>query len=243
MQQHLREQERARRTFVSTASHELRTPLASLLLMLHSAREELDAPEPDLEDTREQLGRATGQTERLAKLAADLLDLSRVDAGVPMRSERVDLVEVARSVISEFELRTARIGATVSITGSERQWATADPGAVAQILRIMLDNALRHTPPAAPVDVEVGSDGDQVAITVSDSGPGVAPEDAERIFDRFQRGAGAPRGSGFGLGLAIGREVARRMGGELSLADAPRGARFRLVLRTVGADVEDEGAR
>jgi len=240
MQQRLRDQEQARRTFVATASHELRTPLASLRLMLHSAREELDAREPDLQDTREQLARALNQTERLSKLAAELLDLSRLDARLPLRSERVELVEVARSVIAEFEPRTARTGASFRLSGPPRQWATADPGSVAQILRIVLDNALRHSP-AAPIEVEVAA-GEQPAITVSDAGPGVASEDAERIFERFERGAGAAGEGGFGLGLAIGRELARRMGGELSLAAARSGARFRLSLPNAVMTAEAEGA-
>jgi signal transduction histidine kinase len=242
MQQRLREQERARRTFVATASHELRTPLTSLQLMLSSAQDGLDTPDPDLEDAREQLGRALGQTERLSKLAADLLDLSRLDAGTPLRAERVDLAELARSVLAEFEPRAARTGAAVTMHRAERRWANADPGAVAQILRILLDNALRHAPPAEPIEVEIGMAGDDAAITVSDRGPGVAAADVERIFERFERAVGPDGGSGFGLGLAIGRELARRMGGELSLAGPGPGARFRLTLPAVEAGVEDESA-
>jgi signal transduction histidine kinase len=231
MQQRLREQESARRTFVSTASHELRTPLASLLLMLHSAREELREPRPDLPDTLDQLDRAVGQTERLRKLADDLLDLSRLDAGVPLRAEPIELADLARSVRAEFDPRTAVTGATITLTGSGPRWATADPGSVAQIVRILLDNALRHTPPGAPIEVAVGMVGGRPAVTVSDAGPGVAPADAARIFERFERAAGVEGDSGFGLGLAIGRELARRMGGDLMLVRGPPGASFQLVLR------------
>jgi signal transduction histidine kinase len=235
MQQRLREQEQARRTFVATASHELRTPLASLRLMLHSATEELDAPRPDLQDTREQLARAVGQTERLSKLAAELLDLSRLDAGVPLRAERLELTEVARSVIAEFEPRTALTGDEVQLSAQQPEWATGDPGSVAQILRILLDNALQH---ATSIDVEVGRSGDRPAISVRDSGPGVAPEDAERIFERFERGANAAGARGFGLGLAIGRELARRMGGDLSLVSSQTGACFRLALEPAETPVQ-----
>jgi signal transduction histidine kinase len=242
MQQRLRDQEQARRTFVATASHELRTPLASLRLMLHSATEELDEPQPDLQDTREQLTRAAAQTERLSKLAAELLDLSRLDAGVPLRSESVELGELARSVLAEFEPRAGRTGVSLRLSASEPQWATGDPGSVAQILRVLLDNALRHSPPAAPIDVEIGTAGGHAAITVSDAGPGVAPADAERIFERFERGAHAAGDSGFGLGLAIGRELARRMGGDLSLDGGRPGARFRLWLPQAVLTLEDESA-
>jgi signal transduction histidine kinase len=84
--------------------------------------------------------------------------------------------------------------------------------------------------------------GDRPAIAVSDSGPGVAPEDAARIFERFERGAGVEGDSGFGLGLAIGRQLARQMGGDLVLTGGPPGARFQLVLIPAEADVEDESA-
>jgi signal transduction histidine kinase len=239
MQQRLRDQEQARRTFVATASHELRSPLASLRLMLHSAHEELDAPQPDLQDTREQLARAVNQTERLSKLAAELLDLSRLDAGLPLRAERVELIELTRSVIAELEPRTALTGMTVRLSGDERRWATADPGGVAQILRILLDNALRHSPPAAPIVVEVGTAAERPAITVADAGPGVPPADAERIFERFERGADAGGDSGFGLGLAIARELARRMGGDVTLAAGRPGARFHLSLPAAVMAAED----
>jgi signal transduction histidine kinase len=224
MQERLREQEQARRTFVATASHELRTPVTSLRLMLQSAIEELEVPDPDLHDARDQLARAVGQTDRLGALAAELLDLSRLDAGLPLRSERVELGELARAVIAEFQPRARAAGTELRLSPGEPAWATADPGSVAQIVRILLDNALRYG--GEGIDVEVAGG----AVTVSDAGPGVPASDAGRIFDRFARGADAAGSSGFGLGLAIGRELARRMGGDLVLAGEPPGARFRLSL-------------
>ncbi|HEX5619600.1 MAG TPA: HAMP domain-containing sensor histidine kinase, partial [Solirubrobacteraceae bacterium] len=158
MQQRLREQEQARRTFVATASHELRTPMASLRLMLHSAIEELQATRPDLTDTREQLQRAMTQTDRLGALAGELLDLSRLDAGLPLRSERVELVELARSVIAELEPRANAAGVDLRLTGADSAWATADPGGVAQIIRILIDNALRYGE-GAPIEVEIAAAG------------------------------------------------------------------------------------
>jgi signal transduction histidine kinase len=218
MQQRLREQEQARRTFVATASHELRTPVTSLRLMLHSAIEELQATDPDVEDMREQLARAVAQTDRLGALASELLDLSRLDAGLPLRSERVDLVELTRSVIAEFQPRELRLH------GAESVWASADPSAVAQIVRILVDNALRYG--AAPIDI----DATDTVVVVRDGGPGIPTADAARIFDRFERGPDAVGNSGFGLGLAIGRELARRMHGELTLTSGPPGAEFRLTV-------------
>ena len=207
MQRRLAAQEQSRRTFVSTASHELRTPLTSLGLMLHGATEELAHEQPDLPEARDQLRRALGQTDRLSKLAAELLDLSRLDAGVQLRSEPVELVELARSVLAEFAAGESR--AELSAEGPT--WVLADPGAVARIARILLNNAHRHGEGRVVVRVEPG------ALEVSDDGPGVAPGQEERIFERFRRGPEAGEDGGFGLGLAIGRELAEQMGGELRL--------------------------
>ena len=208
MQRQLAAQEQSRRTFVSTASHELRTPLTSLGLMLHGATEELAHEQPDLPEARDQLRRALGQTDRLSKLAAELLDLSRLDAGVELRSEPVELVELARSVLAEFAAGNSR--AELSADGPT--WVSADPGAVARIARILLNNAHRHG--AGPRRAARRPAG---AIEVSDAGPGVPPGEEERIFERFRRGPEAGEDGGFGLGLAIGRELAEQMGGELRL--------------------------
>ena len=109
MQARLREQEHARRAFVATASHELRTPLTSLRAMLELLEEDLQGDPPDLADARRQVSEARVQSDRLAGLAADLLDLSRIDADVSLRSEPVELCELARAVAAEFgEPRDAR---------------------------------------------------------------------------------------------------------------------------------------
>jgi signal transduction histidine kinase len=229
MQNRLRDQEQARRTFVATASHELRTPLASLRLMLGMLREDLEAEPADLGSARAQAARADAQAERLATLADDLLQLSRVDAGVTLRHEHVQLDEVCRSVIAEFEPRAEDADVAVRLAAASR-WALADPESVARILRILLDNALGHVPPGGHVAVEVPQDGDAASVVVADDGPGVAGDVREHLFERFTRGSDSDR-PGFGLGLAIGRELARRMGGDLALADSrPQGSRFTLTL-------------
>ena len=239
MQSHLRRQEAARRTFVAVASHELRTPLTSMYGTLELLEDDLRGGAPDLDDARLQVARARAQSQRLAGLATDLLDLSRIDAEVELRAEAVPLEEVARAVAAEFAARAPEKGAPVTISGSESAWACGDPGAVARIVRILLDNALRVSPDGVPVEVDVArpeEDG-MVAITVSDTGPGVPVDDRERIFERFQRGTSTSAGAGFGLGLAIGRELAIRMGGTLELdADGGRGARF--VLRLPAHEAE-----
>jgi signal transduction histidine kinase len=230
MQTRLREQEQARRTFVSTASHELRTPLASLRLMLGLLAEDLESGAPDLDDARAQVIRAQRQSDRLGQLAANLLDLSRLDAGLPVRRELLALGDTSRAVVAEFAPRSEAAGVPIELAVPDPCWAVADPGSVAQVVRILLDNALRFSPPGSPVEVEVATRDGTPAVTVRDRGPGVEPEDRERIFERFERGRETAEESGFGLGLAIGRELARRMDGELRLDASEAGAAFVLTL-------------
>ncbi|EHN11503.1 putative two-component system sensor kinase [Patulibacter medicamentivorans] len=227
MQRRLREQEEARKAFVATASHELRTPLSSLRLMLDMLRGDLEAQPPALADARDQAARAETQTERLSTLADQLLQLSRVDAGLPPRTEPVQVDEVVRSVVAEFDVRIADERRDVTLTIDGERWVDGDPGAVAQIVRILVDNALRHAR-GAPVRVVVGATASAPALRVEDDGPGVPAAQRESIFLRFARGQDA--GEGFGLGLAIARELARSMGGELTLDPAAPGARFVLTL-------------
>ena len=232
MQRRLRQQEEARRAFVATASHELRTPLASLEGMLELLEEDLHADQPDLEDAASLLERARVQSRRLARLAADLLDLSRIDAEVGLRSEPVSLGELGRAVLAEFELASATRGASIRLAeDATPAWALADPGSVARILRILLDNALRVAPAGSEIEVQVSAL-PEPTLTVSDQGPGVSKEERALIFERFKRGRETGGEAGFGLGLAIGRELAQRMGGSLVLAEsAGAGATFMLRLR------------
>lgn len=238
MQGQLREQEQARRTFVATASHELRTPLTSLRMMLDLLREDLESDTPDLVDARSQAARADAQASRLAQLAAELLDLSRIDAGVPLRSELVATGEVIRSVIAEFGVRLTESEQTVDADTDDAPWAVADPSSVAQILRVLFDNALRHAPRSGPLRVTTESRDGTVLILVSDHGPGIPDTDAEQIFGRFQRGASATGTPGVGLGLAIARELARRMRGELTVRPSlpGTGACFVLALPAAPQD-------
>ncbi|HET9093831.1 MAG TPA: HAMP domain-containing sensor histidine kinase [Solirubrobacteraceae bacterium] len=231
MQRRLRQQEEARRAFVATASHELRTPLASLEGMLELLADDLHGEEPDLEDAGALLDRARVQSRRLARLAADLLDLSRIDAEVSLRSEPIELGELGRAVLAEFDLSSAGRGVGITLSDDGRPtWALADPGSVARILRILLDNALRVAPEGSQIRVLVRSS-PQPTLVVSDEGPGVAQEERALIFERFKRGRETGGEAGFGLGLAIGRELAQRMGGSLVLNDTDGpGATFALRL-------------
>ena len=110
-------------------------------------------------------------------------------------------------------------------------WGRGDPGAVARIVRILIDNSLRFASPGEPVTVETAYGGAYALVRVTDRGPGVPPEEREAIFERFRRGSRTGGEHGFGLGLAIGRELAQRLGGALTLDESySAGARFTLEL-------------
>ncbi|MEA2156400.1 MAG: hypothetical protein QOE11_2540, partial [Solirubrobacteraceae bacterium] len=223
------------RAFVSTASHELRTPLAALQGMLELIAGRVRDGTFDGPEAAPQIAAATEQSDRLAQLASDLLDLSRIESGLELREEPVDLVEVCRAVAAEFSHRDgAGDGAPRIVVEQrgERPWGLGDPSAVAQVVRITLDNALRHAPAGEPVRVAVERRAADAIVAVQDAGPGVAAADRERIFGRFQRGDRGERDGGFGLGLAIGRDLASGMQATLRLdGDHAPGARFVLCMR------------
>ncbi len=230
MQEELRRQEAARRSFVSTASHELRTPLTMLQGTMELLEEDL-RDGTHLEDAQEQVQNARRELRRLAVLASELLDLSRLDADVQLRSEPVELTEITRAVAAEFSLRAGERDVPLEIVESEGPcWARADPAACARVVRILIDNALRYAPAGRPIQVTAEHRGREVIVRVADQGPGVAEEEREHIFERFHRGKASSAESGFGLGLAIGRELTERMGGRLELIASELGATFALSL-------------
>jgi signal transduction histidine kinase len=168
----------------------------------------------------------------LTNLASELLDLSRLDAAVSLRSEPVELGEVARAVAAEFDVAARERGASVDVfQPPEPCWGRGDPDAIARIVRILLDNALRYGPEGEPVRVTATILGRTARIEVADRGPGIPDDEREQIFERFHRGSAGGSKGGFGLGLAIGRGLAERMGGTLRLGDGSGpGARFVLTL-------------
>lgn len=231
MQERLRRQEGARRAFVGTASHELRTPLTTLNGSLELLENDLDGDEPDLAAAREDLRRARRQAQRLSNLATDLLELSRIDAGVGPTLSATDLVGTCRSVLAEFAVRADRCGVTLALEPRGAQSIVdADSNAVAQIVRVLVDNGLRFAPRGSTLQVTVASDGPTPLVVVRDEGIGVPEDEREVIFERFRRGSTTGGESGFGLGLAIARELAERMGGSLELRPSAAGATFELRL-------------
>jgi signal transduction histidine kinase len=202
--------------------------------MLELLAEEAAEPEPDTAELRSRIGRARLQAARLGRLAEDLLDLSRIDADVPLRREPVEMTEICRAVGAEFEVRLAGDDAPLTVDlGDEPLWARGDPDAVARVVRILVDNALRHGQ-GAPVRVQACGEDGQVVAAVADDGPGIPDAEREIVFERFRRGGAQSGDSGFGLGLAIARELAGRMQGSLTLAPGP-GARFELRLPALPA--------
>jgi signal transduction histidine kinase len=215
----------ARRAFIANASHELRTPLFSLGGFVELlAEEELDEP------TRQEfLGEMSSQVGRLQKLAIDLLDLSRLDAGkLRIESEPVDLGDLTNGLVRELAPRVARRGHSLEAEGESVE-ALADEERVRQIARIFVDNALVHTPPGTAVRIRSGRRDGRVQLTVEDDGPGIPREARERIFERFARLEGTVA-AGSGLGLAIARELAALMGGTIELGDDGGSTAFTLVL-------------
>jgi signal transduction histidine kinase len=236
MQDRLREQEEARRAFVATASHELRTPLAALQLTLDLAASRLQVAGPPAEAGAEQVQRAQGQAQRLARLADELLELSRLDAGVPMRRELVELGELARAVAAELGPAAAAREVEIALFADGPTWVMADPGAVARIARILVDNALRFSPAGGRIALSTIVEGDMASLSVRDEGPGVPEEERQLIFERFRRGrTSTENGAGFGLGLAIGRQLAEQMDGRLQVA-AVTGSGACFVLSLVATD-------
>ena len=225
MQRQLAQLESARKKFIATASHELRTPIFSLGGFV----ELLEDEELDTETRRRFLEQVRDQVERLRKLSVDLLDLSRLESGsLELRPEQVDLNELTRSVSGEFEPVLAQHDSRLEVrVAPGRIEATCDPVRVAQIVRILIDNALVHTPSGSRIVVSARRSDGQVRLAVRDDGDGIDPQAIGRIFEPFYT---ADDAQGSGLGLAIASELAERMAGRLSVDSRPGDTTFTLEL-------------
>ncbi|MGV1050201.1 MAG: sensor histidine kinase [Solirubrobacterales bacterium] len=225
MQRRLAELDSARKQFIANASHELRTPIFSLGGFV----ELLDEEDPSPEERAEFVRTMRQQVERLTKLTADLLDLSQLDAGaVVMRARNVDLTALSREVTREFGARAELRGSRLELRApDEPAIARGDPDRVRQIIRILLDNALTHTPEGTKVTVTTYSAKRRAELTVSDEGSGIPQRVQGRIFERFYT---ADSAGGSGLGLAIARELAQRMDGAITISSSRRYTAFTLGL-------------
>jgi two-component system OmpR family sensor kinase len=225
MQRRLAELDSARKQFIANASHELRTPIFSLGGFVELLEEENPSPE----DRAEFVRTMRQQVERLTKLTADLLNLSQLDAGgIELTLGSVDLSALAREAAREFGARAELRGSRLELRAPDRPViAIADLERVRQIVRILLDNALTHTPEGTGVTVTIYSAGRRAELTVSDDGSGIPQGVQKRIFERFFT---ADSAGGSGLGLAIARELAQRMDGRVAISSSRRFTAFTLDL-------------
>jgi two-component system OmpR family sensor kinase len=226
MQRQLARLDTARKQFIASASHELRTPIFSLGGFLELLEdEELD------EETRAQfLAQLRGQVARMRKLATELLDLSRLESGaLELRPEPTDVGQLAREVASEFTPAIASHDADLQVrTEPHAIEIDCDPERVAQVMRILLDNALVHTPAGTTIVVSAAREDGHVTLEVADSGLGIRHQTMPHIFEPFFTSADGARGAG--LGLAIARELADQMHGRLTVHSAPGQTAFKLTL-------------
>jgi signal transduction histidine kinase len=228
MRQRLAQLERARREFIANASHELRTPLFSLGGFL----ELMDDEELDPATQAEFMATMREQVARLTKLATDLLDLSRLDAGrMTIEQEHVDLAALAELLADEFRGVALSTGHELAVENHREIRALGDEERALQIGRILVENALVHTPPGTPVRIASAQRNGSAFLSVEDEGPGIPAQHADQVFERFYRLEGSVA-SGSGLGLAIARELAELMGGSLELDTHAGTTTFALVLPT-----------
>ncbi len=208
----------ARRDFIATASHELKTPLFSLSGFM----ELIDEGELDAETEKEFLSLMRQQVDRLTDLSLSLLDLSQVDSGaVRLEAGDIDVTAVTRAVIAEFRPGAESRNVGIEVSAPTELPAACDERRVSQVLRALLDNAVKFSPEGGTVAVglttEGAADDDDVVITVTDQGPGIPHDELNRVFERFFRGNGGSHKSGTGLGLSIAKDMVELMGGTLTV--------------------------
>ena len=215
----------AQRAFVANASHQLRTPLTGLRLRLEAAS--LKAGDPELE---RELAAAEEETQRLSRLLNGLLALAR-EGGDPGPGRRVELDLVAEEAADRWREPARRSGHELVLAGKGDAAVRASRDDLLMALDNLIENALHYAPAGTAVTLEWSQDGEFAALAVADEGPGIAPQDRERVFQRFYRGSAGASKPGTGLGLAIVDSVARRWGGSTRIEErTPRGTRIELLL-------------
>ena len=221
-----------RREMVAHVSHDLRTPLATL----HGYIETLKLKDSELAPAEREryLAVALDQSERLRRLVGDLFELAKLDAReqAPV-CEPVSLAELVNDIAQKFQLEAQRNGSTIDIEAGEGvPMVNADIALVERVLENLLDNALSHSPDGGTIRIPIAFSGDSVRVTVSDSGPGIAPEHLPRVFDRFYQAGNAHRGSAHaGLGLAIAKRIVELHGARLEVESTlGRGTAFSFQL-------------
>ncbi|MDN5696362.1 MAG: cell wall metabolism sensor histidine kinase WalK [Rubrobacter sp.] len=219
------------RAFVADASHELKTPLA----LIRADAEVIGRGLSDPED-KELADDLLAETDKMNAMLSDLLFAARLDAGkLTVNREPFDIAESVQQVAERFAARAQETNIRIEISMSESLRATGDRERTEQVLAVLLDNALRYTRKASKITITGHKTADAVVVTVQDSGPGIAEENLERIFERFYRvdKARSREAGGSGLGLAIAQKLARAQKGTLEAGNAEEGgAVFWLTLST-----------
>ncbi|WP_461480064.1 ATP-binding protein [Mycobacterium sp. HUMS_1102779] len=227
-----RRAEAATRQFLADAAHELRTPIAGM----QAAAEQIAGSagrhreDPAARGQYRRAGLLLADARRAGRLVADMLDLSRIDAGIPLQVGDVDLAALVDAEADRTTLLAPQL--TVIRTGLSELAITADSTRLAQVMANLLDNARRHTPGGGAIHIDVAVSDGAAQVTVTDTGPGVPDAERERIFERLVRldaGRAYDHG-GAGLGLPIARALARAHGGELVCLPREGGAQFVLRL-------------
>lgn len=226
------ESARRQREFVAAASHELKSPLSVIALDLEAVAREAEDPASVRTLSKE----ALGECMRTASLVEDLLSLASGDAdGWRIERRPCDAVSILADAYEQMEDKASSLGRGINLSlpdGDDPMPLNADPERIVQVLRILIENALVHTPEKTLVVLGVSQRGDCVAFAVSDDGPGIPDEVKPRIFERFFRADGSRSDrSHHGLGLSIAREIARAHGGDVTVRDRPGGGSvFELLL-------------
>jgi len=219
------------REFAANASHELRTPLTVIRTSVTDLRRNQDEPVRQVGAALEDID---AETTHLTALVDDLLLLARTDAGtIELDREPVDLADVAVEAVGPLTAMAAGRGVTLVADPLPAE-VDGDELRLRQLVKILVDNAVAHTPAGGRVTVRVRAEGKEAALTVEDDGPGIREADLPQVFDRFWRADDAPAG-GTGLGLAIAAWIVERHGGRIGVANRPTGgASFeaRIPLRT-----------
>jgi signal transduction histidine kinase len=217
--------------FLATMSHELRTPMNAIIGFSEVLHEQMfgELNERQLAYVDDVL--AAGK--HLLSLINDVLDLAKIEAGsMELELSEVAIPEVLRSAVSMHAERASRGGIELSLTTEpEEITIDADSRRVRQIVFNLLSNAVKFTPPGGRVDVSARLDDGRVEIAVADTGPGIAPEELETIFEEFKQATDGKRAEGTGLGLPLSRKLVELHGGRLRVeSDAGRGSTFRFTL-------------
>ena len=218
--------QRARREFVAHASHELKSPVAALRTLAEAIRR---AVHEDLDMAEHFSTRLMNEAERLGRLIEDLLDLSKLEEAVSPPDQRVNLSEVAEREANRLEPSAAAMGTRFERHIEPGAWTTGDAAQLGTMIRNLLENAIRYTPPEGKVSIELSQRGDHALIEVRDTGIGIPLEAQSRVFERFYRvDRGRSRDSGgTGLGLAIAKHVIELHGGQIQVeSELGRGSTF-----------------